>query len=50
MSIQYCEKCNNEIRLWHGYCNKEGKPLCNSCVLEILGEPTTRKNEITNDK
>lgn len=43
MKQETCKKCGEEIRLWKGYGDKEGDPLCNSCVLEILKEPTTIK-------
>jgi len=43
MEKKVCKKCGDELRMWKGYCDKNGEPLCNHCVLIILEEPTTIK-------
>ena len=31
-----CSKCGKSPQVYHGYGDKEGKPLCDGCVIEIL--------------
>ena len=31
-----CSRCGDEPSVYHGYGDKDGNPLCDSCVIKIL--------------